>query len=368
MELHKQHEEFSQFINDVSNRSGIRADVLEKDYYVTLFLHELSEMQQHGAKAYFKGGTALYKALKNPIRFSEDIDLSVDVSDLQSCTQRDKALKQVSKRYSSLELDRSKGYTYQQAIEAVYDYEPQVAAELSDELERYGTVKVEATSFNISEPTSSIEVSYMLYDFATEEQKSILKDQFDMGPFNVASLSLERIFIDKVFAAENYTRRSGDPSRAADAAKHLFDIHVMSKLPQIEQIVIDEERLYDLLDICLREEVRRRGGLDRVAPCDFMFFDEAFRNDNIIAAYPRMLNRYVYNEAYAAPFEEVEASVKQVRKRLFSNPAWFAAQPPALNERDVSDAKQEADDLARKIAIDFPDAYQSVSRKQGPHE
>lgn len=55
-----------------------RTDVLEKDYYVVLTLKELAGMQKDDLPAFFKGGTALYKALKTTNRFSEDIDLSVD--------------------------------------------------------------------------------------------------------------------------------------------------------------------------------------------------------------------------------------------------------------------------------------------------
>lgn len=50
-------------ISNISERTGVREDVLEKDYYVTL-LKELSEKKNQNY-AYFKGGTALYKALKS---------------------------------------------------------------------------------------------------------------------------------------------------------------------------------------------------------------------------------------------------------------------------------------------------------------
>lgn len=50
-------------LNNIHERTGYRADVLEKDYYVVLVLEELAGKQRNGLKAYFKGGTALYKAL-----------------------------------------------------------------------------------------------------------------------------------------------------------------------------------------------------------------------------------------------------------------------------------------------------------------
>ena len=68
---------------------------------MTLILEELSEFQKKGLQAYFKGGTALYKALKKTNRFSEDIDLSVDTRDC-SRAQNDKRLERATKKYKSL--------------------------------------------------------------------------------------------------------------------------------------------------------------------------------------------------------------------------------------------------------------------------
>ena len=95
MNLHLDRLAFRVLISSIHERTGYREDVLEKDYYVTLILKELAEMQANGLPAYFKGGTALYKALKTTNRFSEDIDLSVDVRDTTSRTQSDKRLEQM---------------------------------------------------------------------------------------------------------------------------------------------------------------------------------------------------------------------------------------------------------------------------------
>ncbi|MGM9664416.1 MAG: nucleotidyl transferase AbiEii/AbiGii toxin family protein [Eubacteriales bacterium] len=87
MNLHLDEDAFKVLINTISTKTGYRADVLEKDYYVVLVLEELSQNQKAGLPAYFKGGTALYKAIKATNRFSEDIDLSVDIRDCVSRTQ-----------------------------------------------------------------------------------------------------------------------------------------------------------------------------------------------------------------------------------------------------------------------------------------
>ena len=101
MNLHLDKDAFRVLIESIHEQTGYRSDVLEKDYYVVLMLKELSEKQANGLLAYFKGGTALYKALKTTNRFSEDIDLSVDTRGL-SRSQNDKRLEQATKKYASL--------------------------------------------------------------------------------------------------------------------------------------------------------------------------------------------------------------------------------------------------------------------------
>ena len=82
MQLHKDKRNFRTILDYVANITGLNETILEKDYYVTVFLRQLAELQNNGYKAYFKGGTALYKALKTVGRFSEDIDLTVNIEGL----------------------------------------------------------------------------------------------------------------------------------------------------------------------------------------------------------------------------------------------------------------------------------------------
>jgi hypothetical protein len=56
MKLHLHNEDFSFIIRRAAENSGISADIIEKDYYVTLMLHELASKQEK-IKAFFKGGS-----------------------------------------------------------------------------------------------------------------------------------------------------------------------------------------------------------------------------------------------------------------------------------------------------------------------
>lgn len=74
MYLHNEDKElFRDMIQYVSELANVREDIVEKDYYVTIILEELSKMIY---PVVFKGGTSLSKAYGVIDRFSEDIDIT----------------------------------------------------------------------------------------------------------------------------------------------------------------------------------------------------------------------------------------------------------------------------------------------------
>lgn len=338
MKLHLDINAFRVLLNEIHEKTGYRLDVLEKDYYVVLMLEELAAKQQAGLKAYFKGGTALYKALKTTNRFSEDIDLSIDT---RACsrTQNDKRLGNSTKRYQSLERIPEEGKTNRSEVIAVYKYEPIVSYDKDDVLQRFGKLKLEATSFTISEPTMSMEIAPMLYELATEEQKSILRSHYDVSPFLVQTMTLERIFIDKLFAAESYVQKSDDPHRAFEAAKHIYDLSVIAKHPTIQALYDNEEQLGILLQIRLEEEKSRLDGVGDTQPKDFVFHTQLKGNTKVAAAYEIMQKQYVFRECDRIPFETAISNMEYIFDRLAKNRAWIVPQE-FYNEQIIAAPKK----------------------------
>ena len=54
MRLHEDKEAFRLLLEMIHEQTGYRTDVLEKDYYVILILHELAGLQEEGLPAFFK--------------------------------------------------------------------------------------------------------------------------------------------------------------------------------------------------------------------------------------------------------------------------------------------------------------------------
>lgn len=281
MRLHEDINAFRVLIDDIQKRTGYRSDVLEKDYYVVLILEELAGLQAEGLPAYFKGGTALYKALHTTNRFSEVI--------------------------------------------SVYSYVPITVYDKDDVLQRFGKLKIEATSFTISEPVEKLEISAMIYELATEEQKKILETRYDVKPFFVLTITLERIFVDKLFAAEAYVRKSETEGRAFEAAKHIYDLSVMGGLAQIRKLMEDEGQMERLLSIRMMEELKRLDGIPGVAPIDFTFFDSVVTNKEVRNAYEIMQRQYVFRECDQIPYDGAVKALADIRDCLNDNYKWRIA-------------------------------------------
>lgn len=322
MRLHNDKDAFIVLLEDIHDKTGYRLDVLEKDYYVVLILKELAKKQSDGLPAYFKGGTALYKALKTTRRFSEDIDLSVDTRDC-SRTQNDKRLENATKKYKELIRVPEQGKTNRSEVVAVYNYEPVVAYDHNDTLQRFGKLKIEATSFTISDPITDLEISPLLYNLASEEQRKILQDIYDIKPFYVKTITLERIFIDKLFAAESYYRKSSQDHRAFEAAKHIYDLSVMSKHPNIINLMSDESKMKRLLDIRTQEELGRLDGISNVNPSSFLFFEHTNENKDIKRAYEIMQNQYVFRKKDKISFQQVIQDLSEILTSLNKNKSWY---------------------------------------------
>lgn len=78
MNLHLDREAFTELVTAASHELHIPSGIIEKDYYVTLALWELSA-RINGMV--FKGGTSLIKCYQILERFSEDIDISYAASE-----------------------------------------------------------------------------------------------------------------------------------------------------------------------------------------------------------------------------------------------------------------------------------------------
>lgn len=313
MKLHIDKDAFLALLSVIAEKTGIREDIIEKDYYLTLLLSELASWQAE-LPAYFKGGTALYKAIGSLKRFSEDIDLTVEVQDC-SKSQGKKRLEIAANGYTALPRtsDKAREINAKGSITSVYEYQPMTKIDADDALQRFGYVKVEATSFTVSEPVESLVVSPLLYAEATIEQQSILRENYDVFPFEVKTIKMERIFADKILAAEFYYQRQ----MLFDVAKHLYDLTLLMNTKRIAALVAKEDELAKMLEFKRREEQSRIGSNLAQKPfADFMLFKVLETDAKLQATFAEMQRVYVFNNADTIPFVEAIRQMSQLYQVL----------------------------------------------------
>lgn len=298
-------EALEEIILNINARTGIRNEILEKDYYVCLILKELSAKQKE-LQAYFKGGTALYKILNHMNRFSEDIDLTIKINENETNSSNKSRLKKSALSYNieNLKLIKQDTVDKKGSITAFYKYDSLFNI---NELFKSEKIQIEATSFTISEPVSTYKIEPLIYKYALSEEKRILKNKYNICNFNIEIITLERIFIDKIFAAEfYYIRKMYD-----DTAKHIYDITVLMKNKKIKLFLSNKKEVLKMIKYKRKEETLRKGGIEKNKKIsDFEYFKSI--TNELLKSFNKMQKIYVLDEESKITINEAKKALKKL--------------------------------------------------------
>ena len=219
--LHEQTRLFADVITETASCMSLPEAVIEKDYYVTMLLQGLAKRLPF---LVFKGGTSLSKCYKVIQRFSEDIDLAVDEVLTQGGHKRLKngirdTVDALGLSVENWEEIRSR----RQFNRYVISYSSVgYASSLTS------NIIIETPLMALAEPVNVMPVESLLSEVLTEKAPQILS-QFTLQAFSMKVQSMERTFIDKVFAVCDYYL-CGQTDRHS---RHLYDIAKM--LPMIKK-------------------------------------------------------------------------------------------------------------------------------------
>ena len=300
MYLHKE-EFFKDIVMDVSNRSGMTEDIVEKDYYITLILRELAGRNDD---IVFKGGTSLSKAHHIIDRFSEDVDITF-TEHIGSARRKKLKYDIIGKISEEIELpilnwdkiESDKEYNH-------YDFGYESISEIQNPIPP--TVILETALMSYAFPTEEKEITSIIYDNLLESDKEIL-EQYDLLPFSMKVQSLNRTLIDKMFALCDYYMLD----KARRNSRHLYDVY------KLYPYVTEDNEFYNLF-----QEVRfHRSKMDiKVAP--------AAREDvDILGVVRKLCDEDFYKDDYEnrtkglisdnLSYDEVILFFKQLMERVF---------------------------------------------------
>lgn len=214
--LHNDSPLFEQVILRVSEDSGIEASIIEKDYYVTLFLQRIVAKQPN---IIFKGGTSLSKCYKLINRFSEDIDLNIDTDTHPTEGQRRKL------KESIVSIIEDFGFTLTNPdnVRSRRDYNRYIidyptifsTSYLKEHL------IVETAVYIKAYPCQRMLASSLIYDYLKRNRYTDLIEQYGLQPFALNVQTAERTLVDKVFALGDYYLCGA----VHEHSRHVYDIY-----------------------------------------------------------------------------------------------------------------------------------------------
>ena len=219
--LHNNKELFSDVIIATSNALNISPAIIEKDYYVTILLKRITEKCPD---IIFKGGTSLSKCFKIINRFSEDIDIGLNV-DKATEGMRKNLKTSIKEAIDELDfqLDNPENIftrTYYNKYQIKYPI-----SETTSFIKPY--LYVETAIFMKPFPFEIIEADTYIYRFLKEQKQEQLIEQYKLNPFSIKVQTLDRTFIDKVFALGDYYLTG----KTKGYSRHLYDLYkIMPKI------------------------------------------------------------------------------------------------------------------------------------------
>ncbi|MBR3534893.1 MAG: nucleotidyl transferase AbiEii/AbiGii toxin family protein [Oscillospiraceae bacterium] len=242
--LHEDKEEFLTAVNLAGRKYGIRQNIIEKDYYVTLILRELSEKLDY---IVFKGGTSLSKCHHVINRFSEDIDITIDAKLSQGQMKKLKeTIKEISDKFEMSIPNIDKTRSRRSYNRYILEYKS-VVDDKNDAVQ--SAVLLETSFAEVSFPTVFLPVHSYIGDMMTDEAPEQLSG-YKLDPFEMKVQGLDRTLADKVFAVCDYYLQN----KVEKHSRHIYDIYkLLSIVPltnDFKVLVHEVRNVRALTNIC----------------------------------------------------------------------------------------------------------------------
>ena len=230
--------EWKEIIEAVARECKRAELMVEKDTVQSMFLLELSKIN---LPFVFKGGTSLSKAYNLIDRFSEDIDLSMNRKPTQ--TERKASKEHIIEIAKSLGME----LTNPDQIKSRHDYNMYVFSYDSLFSAKPMEIIVETSYYQTVYPVDRHEVGSFVGKFCKDNGIS-LPIPFEAATVIMNVQSLERTFIDKIFAICDYRIQNMQDRDS----RHLYDICKL--LPVIKM----DLKLDELIDTVRKDRMHSK--------------------------------------------------------------------------------------------------------------
>ncbi len=247
MNLHDDRELFSEIILRASQPKqlgglGINAGFIEKDYWITRALQQLSRSKSVD-NAVFKGGTSLSKIYKIGARFSEDIDIAIVKDDGMTDARLKSIIRMTQKSMSEglTEIDKPGVTTKGSRYRKVYFSYPLVDCIVPIGSLLSGQLLIEINSFANPIPCAKQSVSNFIREYLLSAGHTELISEFDLDTFEINVLYKRTTLTEKLVSLIRFSLSDNVLSDLLAKIRHFYDLYYLSRDKECTEFIESEQ-------------------------------------------------------------------------------------------------------------------------------
>ena len=311
MKLHSNKKLFSDIIRATAQGLSISELFVEKDYWITFALNNLSK-SKYAPSSVFKGGTSLSKGFKLINRFSEDVDIAI-IENNKSGNQIKTIIKSIEKEMTQ-DLNElqvkgltSKGSKFRKSI---FEYDS------IDMKNKNNKLVVEVNSFSNPFPFRALPINSFIFDFLTQTQNEKYIQRYELGPCEVNILNKEQTLLEKMASLIRFSFSDNVTESVSKKIRHFYDLYYL--MNDIQCVLFAQS-----------EEFKKQ-------------FNEIFNHDKGVFDEPvGWQKKSVANSPLVVDFENIWAQLKNIYKSELS----------ALAYTEIPDEKEVAKCFKRLVSL-----------------
>ena len=241
--------EFEDAVNATSEYFKLRAVLIEKDYWVTYVLKNLSQ-SEYFDKVIFKGGTSLSKAYNCIERFSEDIDLALLNKEKLSNDKCYKLMKriepEITKELKSIE--GKPGDKMEKKRVTYYSYPRIIKGEIGVVKDK---IQIEINTFTNPVPFEEKQIQSFVGQFLSIKGMTDLVTKHQMEPFTLLVLTRERTFFEKLLSLIRLSYAGTDSLK--EKIRHFYDMYKLYQQKDLSDTLFSETN-FKLIKLALQDD------------------------------------------------------------------------------------------------------------------
>ncbi len=253
MKLHTNKQDFSELIRLTATHFGILPEFIEKDYWITLILNNLSQ-SLHKNSVVFKGGTSLTKGYRLINRFSEDIDIALLDEKLTGNALKTK-IRKIEKTITAdlTEIEEagvtSKGSVYRKSL---FQYPSDINTRFVTNVQK--RIIVEINSFANPYPFVQRQITSFIAEFLSVTNQTEAIQEYGLQQFELNILDKRRTMLEKLVSLICFSFSENPSKELAKKIRHFYDLYYLTKDEECARYLQSSEFQNDLSELLIYDQ------------------------------------------------------------------------------------------------------------------